>query len=366
MIIPYMAMIIAHEDMNVYAYISIAEVILKLSVVFLLPIIYIDKLQLYGILLCIVKFIIMLVYIVFCKIKYPECIFKFYWNKKLFKGISGYTGWTLIGVIAGLLRNQGISILLNQFFNPMVVSARSITLSVNSAIASFSANFSTAINPRIIKSYSAGQQEEMMSLVFSGAKCLYLLMYLFALPLGLEMPVILSLWVKNPPEYSALFIRLGLIEILVNTITYSVSSAIMATGKIKLFQSLVSGILLLNLPASWIVLHFNYPAYSVFIVAICLMVIAILVELLIAKYVITLSIKKFIKKVLLPVCSISLLSAFFPVVLHIFLVENNIRLILVLFTSTIAIGIFSYLIGLNKTEREIIKNIIKRKMCKTC
>jgi hypothetical protein len=146
---PYMAMITAHEDMNIYAAVSIVEAVLKLVIAFLLRIIALDKLQLYGVLLCVVTAVNTGIYRTVCKRKYRECKFRFYWDKGLFREITGYTGWSLSQFIAGIFKWQMINILLNQFFNQIIISARSISLSVTSAVAGFSSNFNVAIKPQI-------------------------------------------------------------------------------------------------------------------------------------------------------------------------------------------------------------------------
>lgn len=151
---PYMASIIAHEDMNIYAYVSIVEAMLKLGIVFVLNIIPFDKLQIYGILLCITTFINTAIYRIICTAKYKECQFKIYWNNILFKDIIGYTGWTLLGVLADIFKKQAITILLNQMFNPLVVAARSIAFTITGAVNSFFNQFMMALRPQIVKSYA--------------------------------------------------------------------------------------------------------------------------------------------------------------------------------------------------------------------
>ncbi len=199
---PYMAMIIAREDMNIYAFVSIIETILKLGVVFILRLISWDKLVLYGILMLGVTLIITIIYQTICVKKYQECKFRFYWDNVIFKEITSYTGWNMFGASVGVFKNQMVNIVLNQFFNPVVIASRSIAVSVNTAVSSFSHNFSTAIRPQIIKNYATEQKEIMLSLMFRGIKGTYLLMYLFVLPMIFEAPVILKLWLKNPPAFT--------------------------------------------------------------------------------------------------------------------------------------------------------------------
>jgi len=362
---PYMAIIIAHEDMNIYAYVSIVEVLLKLVTVFLLNFFAFDKLTLYGILILVVAIINTTIYRIICMKKYRECQFSFYWNKDLFKEIAGYSGWNLFGALAGIFKYQIVNILLNQFFNPVVVAARSIASTVNNAAVSFSLNFSTAIRPQIIKNYATGQKEAMLSLLFRGSKSTYLLMYIFVLPLVLEMPVILGLWLKNPPEYTVLFTRLILLGVLIDSLSYPIATAAQATGKIRMYQSVIGGIILLNVPISWIVLQTGASPYSVQIVSIVITFIAFIVRLLILKQLVDFSIRRFIRMVLIPVCVISIVSAVLPITLCYFLIQNILRLCLVISISIISVAVCSYYIGLNKEERIKVKSIIHIGSCKT-
>jgi len=357
---PYMAMIIAHEDMKIYAYVSIVEVFMKLGTVFILRFILWDKLILYGMLMLIVTLINTSVYRIICNKKYPECTFSFYWNKNLFKEIIGYTGWNLFGASASVFKNQITNILLNQFFNPVVVAARSIATMTESATTSFSNNFNTAMRPQIIKSYAAGEKEEMLSLMFRGSKGTYLLVYLFVLPLALEMPMVLAFWLKNPPEYAVLFTRLALFDVLINSISFPLMTAAQATGRVKLYQSVVGGILLLNVPVAWIILLMGAPAYSILIVSIILTYIAYIVRLFILKQLIDYSIWQFIKTVYIPVCVISVVSAIIPAICFYFLAQNIVRLCLVIVLSVISVGFHSYFIALNKDERRKVRSVISK------
>ena len=355
---PYMAMIIAHEDMKIYAYVSIVEVTLKLAIVFVLRFTVWDKLALYGLLILFVAVINTTIYRIICMRKYRECSFLFYWNKDLFKEIVSYSGWNMFGATAGIFKNQIVNILLNQFFNPVIVAARVIATQVDNAAMSFSQNFSTAIRPQIIKSYAAGGNEMTLSLMFRGSKGTYLLMYLFALPLALEMPTVLGLWLRNPPEYAVLFTRLMLVDVLVTSVSYPIMTAAQATGKIIMYQSVVGGILLLNVPFSWIALQMGFPAYSVLIIAIGIALIATIARLLILKKLIDYSIRRFFEIVLLPVFVISIVSAILPVIICYFLEQNLLRLLIVTCVSVISVVVFSYYIGLNREERQKVKEVI--------
>ena len=358
---PFMASIIAHEDMNIYAYVSIIEVVLKLGIVFLLPLFAIDKLIFYGLLMAGVVFINTAIYRTICVKKYVECKFSFFWEKSLFKELVSYTGWNMFGSAVGVFKNQIVNIILNQFFNPVVNAARGIAAQVNSAVNSFAQNFSTAVRPQIIKSYASGEKEKMLQLVFRSCKATFLLMYIFALPLILEMPYVLKLWLKNVPEYAVLFTILALIDALIDTISYPLMATAQATGKIKLYQAVVGGVLLLNAPIAFVVLKLGAPAFSVFIVSISVTSLAFIVRLCILKKLINFSFWNFIWKVFIPIICCAGLAFIIPYFVRNMLDSSFIRLCVTVIVSVICVALSGYFVALSKNERQWIVGIIKSK-----
>jgi O-antigen/teichoic acid export membrane protein len=356
-----MAMIIAHEDMNLYAYVSIVEVSLKLTLVFLLRLILADKLLLYGILVGAIACINTMIYRIFCGVKYKECKFEPFWDKCLFKEIIAYTGWSLFGSLTTIVRHHAVTILLNQFFNPIVIAARSIAMQVNNAVFSFSNNFTTAMNPQIIKNYSAGKKPEMVLLMLRGVKASYFLMHLFVLPLVLEMPIVLSFWLKNLPEDVVLFTQLALIDTLVNSVSFPVMTVARATGKIKNYELILGSIQIGCFLIAWLVLLIGTPAYSVMIVSIGISILMFVARLLIVRYLVKISIKQFFREAVFPCCIFSLISAIFPFILRIMFGQNIINMMVVSFVSVLSVCASMYMIGLNNIERGKINQIIVQK-----
>jgi O-antigen/teichoic acid export membrane protein len=304
------------------------------------------------------------VYKTICRKKYRECTFSFYWNKDFFKDIMSYTGWSLFGSVAWICKNQGINVLLNQFFNPVIVASRGIASQVSGAVTGFSSNFANALGPQIIKSYAGEKTSEMLHLMFRGIKGTYFLMYIFTLPLLLEMPVVLSLWLKNIPEYTVLFTRLVLIESLINSVSNPTSQAIQATGHNKMYQSVIGGIFLLNLPVSLIALVFGAPAYFVLIISVIITEIAVILRLFILRHLVAFSIMRFFREVLLPIVSVSILAAILPMLLFCLFKQSILRLCMMILLSIISTGICIYTVGFDGIERNAVKNIILNKIRK--
>jgi O-antigen/teichoic acid export membrane protein len=258
--VPYDSLIMAYEKMNIYAYISIVEVSLKLTLVFFLVYYPGDKLIAYGAMLFLVSFIIRIAYQIYCKKKYVVSKYKFEYDKIYFNELISYSGWNLFGGLASVSRGQGINIVLNLFFGTVANAAYGLTLQVQSATNQFVSNFQRAVNPQIIKSYSEGNIERMHKLIIQSSKFSFILMILLVAPIIFNIDFILNFWLKTPPEYSSVFIRLSLITVLIDSISYPFQTGIQATGKIKTYLMVVGGIIMLALPITGVWLYYGGSA----------------------------------------------------------------------------------------------------------
>jgi O-antigen/teichoic acid export membrane protein len=359
---PFMAIIIAHEDMQIYAYVSIVEAILKLGVVFLLMYIKADKLELYGVLLFTVSLINAFIFISISLRKYEECQFKkFYWDNSLVKEILGFTGWTLFGQVTTVGRNQAVTILINQVFNPVVVASRAIALSISGHIGVFANNFNTSLYPPIIKSYSSNSKNEMFSLIFNGSKLTFFLMWIIALPLLVELEMILNIWLKNVPPDAVFFTQLNIVESLILSLSLPITTAARAPGKMKTYE-LTLGIIQLSIFfVSWRILKMGYPAYSVFIVAIVANIVMFFVRLVIVSNLIDLSKKRFIVNVLFPIIGVIVLSTTPTYIIQKTLPMGFIYSLIVIISSVIFSAITMFYIGLDKNWRNKILFYINSK-----
>lgn len=359
---PFLAIIIAHEEMQIYAYVSILEALLKLGVVFLLTYINYDKLQLYGALVFFVAIINASVYISVCLNRYQECQFKtLFWDKSLFKELVGFTGWTLFGQITTVMRGQAITILINQFFNPATVAARAIANNISSQVNLFSNNFNVGLYPPIIKSYASEDKETMFSLIFNGSKITFFLLWVFALPLFICMEIVLGFWLKDPPADSILFTRLALCEVVINSISLPIITAARAPGKMKSYELTLGFIQLLILPICLLILRMGYSASSVYITTIIVNICMFFIRLVIVKKLIGISLLSFFTFVVRPVLLIMLISSILP-----FLILNSSTSELATVVSAILgilLACFSmYFFGLSKDWKYKVLYIIKSKI----
>lgn len=353
---PFMAIIIAHEDMHYYAYISIVEVIIKLLIVLILPFIAFDKLIVYAVLMFISTSLITSIYFTLSFRKYKECQIKtFYWNRDLMREIFSFTSWTLFGQFSTVIRNHAITILLNQRFDPVTVAARVIAVNVASQVNMFAENFNLSMYPPIVKQYASKKYDEMFALIFSGSKATFFLMWIFFLPLFLEMDNILQLWLDIPPRNASLFTRLALIEVLITSISLPLVTAARAPGKMKRYELTLGIINILIFPFSWLLLEYGYGAFIVFVVAIIANMLMFVARLVILKSLIDLPILKYLKNVLTPIISVVILSLVLPVIVYSSFEQSLMMSLTVVFISILSASIVMYFIGLNKLEREKVK-----------
>lgn len=361
---PFIAIIVAHEDMQIYAYLSIIETVMKLGIVFLLVWSPGNKLVIYGALLFLVSIINALMYLFVCMRKYEECTFRnFRLEKKLLREIFDFTGWTLFGQLSTVLRNQAVTVLLNQFFSPVVVAARAIALNVSGCINIFANNFNVGLYPPIIKHYAAGERKEMFQLIFNGSKITFFLMWIIALPLFLEMDFVLTLWLKEPPPGVVLFTRLALLESLINSVSLPLTTAARAPGKMKMYELTLGIIQILIFPASWLILLYGGEAYTVFVVAIIANLLMFIVRLILVHQLILLPIRKFIYTVVIPVFLIILFSTVLVSLLKSTLPSGLISCCVVGMATIFFSVLGMFFIGFNKEERQRVTDIIMQKFC---
>ena len=356
MSIPYNADIIAHEKMSAFAYISIIEASLKLAIVFLLLIFPFDKLIVYAFLILVVQLIIRFIYSNYCKKHFEESKYRHQINKSLFKEMATFAGWSFWGNLAGVLYTHGLNLMLNVFFGPVVNAARAIAVQVQGAVQQFVGNFQMAMNPQITKNYALGDLEQMHSLMFRSARFSFFLLYLITLPVLIETDYILALWLKTVPNETVIFTRIMVAVSLIYTTANPCVIANQATGKVKIYQMVVGGILLTILPISYIVLKLGAPAYSVFLVHFCVEATAQFSRMYMLRKLINLAVVEYFKNIYLPILLTVMISVVLPIYISYHYDEGLIRFVFVGMISVMSVIITVIFIGLTKGEREFISD----------
>ena len=359
--VPYNADIIAHERMSAFAYISILEGILKLAIVFILLFYKYDKLILYAFLLLVVQLAIRFCYGTYCKRCFWETKYKNVWDRKFFCQLINFAGWSIFGNLAAVIMGQGLNLLLNIFFGPIVNTARGLALQVQSALQQFIGNFQMALNPQITKTYAQGKMEEMHNLMFRSARFSFYLMFLLSLPILFETEFILTIWLKNVPEYTIIFLRLMICYSLLYTLSNPLIIANQATGKVKKYQAVCGSTLILILPISYICLKVGLPAYSVFIVNIIMECVCQLFRMIMLRNLIGIKLRDYFFNIYFRVIG----STIIPFIIYnCYTTESVVHFLIICLTCVISVLTISYALGMTYSEKMFVKNHLKLIACK--
>lgn len=281
--VPYLALIIAHEKMNVFAYVGIFEALGRLAIVFILMMLTYDNLIVYGILILFLTVCVSMSYLLYCWKHYPESKYRWYWNTIEVKELFGFSGWHFIGTFSMSCRSQGINILLNMFFNPAINAARAIAFQVNAHVDQLSTNFFTAIKPQIYKSYALGEYNELFKLMMRGTLISTFLISIIAFPVMCGTSYILGLWLVEVPDYAVVFTQLTLINSLIDATNGPLAAAALATGKIRNYEIILSTIYLMNVPVSYVALFLGGDPTVTMFISIILSIVAMVARSIILK-----------------------------------------------------------------------------------
>lgn len=364
--IPFNATIIAHERMNVFAYITIFDVSIKLLIAYLIHISPVDKLKLYVSLLFLVSVLLLLIYSQYCKRHFDEAHYRVKFDKQLFREMSSFAGWHMFGNTAYVLNTQGVNMLINIFFGVRLNAARAIAIQVDGAIQQFVNSFTTAINPQITKSYASKEYDYFFKLVKSGTKYTYYIMFLFIVPIVLETDTILSLWLKNVPQDTPIFVRLVVFGSLFTVMGNPMFTAIMATGDIKRYEIEVTLVGCLVFPLTWIAYSLGAPAYLTYVIYIIIYLLLNFIRLGTLKRQINFPVRSFLKDYLLRMIAVSFISFLVPGLIVYLMNQTSLRMLIVFIVSVLWTSLCVYFVGLEKAERVFFvskaKEIIIRKL----
>lgn len=357
--VPFNGTIIAHEKMSAFAFFSLIDVVIKLLICFILPYTSFDKLIVYASLLFISSVINFASMQIYCKRKFTEAQYKLSWNKNMFKSMLGMTSWSLIDKIAYIGFAQGVTLVTNIFFGPAVNAASGIASQGSNVISQFTQNFQVAVNPQITKSYANGNLDDMHKLIIRSAKfSCFLLLYLI-IPTYFEAETLLKLWLKNVPNHAVLYFKLSLIMTLINAVINPLQTSNMACGKVRNYLLARNLILLFVLPTTYLIYKLGGIPESSVIVNILIFTIAMIVGAKILQTQIQLKFSLFLHEVVLNIITITILSCIVPFLIHTYLDNGIVRLIIMTLASIISTSLFIYIVGINNKERQFISEKIK-------
>ena len=353
--VPYNASIIAHERMTAFAFVSIYEGIAKLIVTFLIFVNPFDRLIFYALLLCFIQATVMLVYFLFCKKNFEECRFIGRADKPLLKHMLSYSLWHLVGNGSAVLKTHGVNLLLNLFYGPAVNAARGLASQVDGAVNQFSGNFMMAMNPQITQSYSQGNLNYTLNLVNKGARLSFYLMLLVSLPLIMNTEYILSIWLKEVPDYTVIFSQIALIAAMITSISRPLITAQNATGNVRNYQLVVGGIQLLNLPLSYVgLVIFDCPEIVV-IVALFVEIIALFARIyMIPKTIPEFKPNDFLRLVCLKCLVVTVIIVPVLYIIKLFTPDTLLYVILNIIIDVVITCAIIFFIGCDQSEKEFI------------
>lgn len=358
--VPYDAVINSHENMLALSVVDIIGAVLQLVVAVYLTYTNLNLLIIYGLGMFLVQLIMRVINQQYSVTHYKECRlnFKKAFDKSLSKEIIAFSGWNLFGSIAAMSVTQVRSVLLNMFFGVKVNASEGIAKTASSAVNLVSVNLTRAINPQLVKSEASGDRQRMLSITSMSTKFSVFLFALIAIPVIIEMPYLLNIWLKDVPEFAVVFARLTIIALLIEKFTFEITNAIRAIGKIRELTVTEAIIFFLNIPVSYILFKANYPPYTIFIVGIFFCVIVFFERLYFGKTIANMNIASFVKLTILPVAFALLLATILTLIVHSFALTDFIRIGLVFFVFLVVFSLSIRYFCLSKYEYQKIKSLI--------
>lgn len=358
---PYKAIIVAYENMKIFAWVGILEAFFRLGIVYLLLIGSGDRLVLYSILTCVVSVVVCSIDISICLYKYPAARFRFRFEKGLLKHVMGYSSWTMFGTLAGVANNQGITLLLNMFFGPTANAAQAVSRQVGNAVLSFSNNIFIAMRPPLTKYYAEGAREKMLDLFYKGSKYSYFLLLIMLIPLMFQTEYVLKLWLGEVGEYMVVFTRLTLIYIALLIISNPITIIMQAADKVKMYHGIVDGFTLTSIVISYVLFRFGAPPVSIFWVINLFFLIAHGIRVLLLDKVLNHIAKEYFKLFVLPTTIVTLCVCFSIEILRSISCHVNLKFLIISFSGCLLTCVFGYFFGLKTVERQQIKEFLYRK-----
>lgn len=307
--IPYNALLVAYEDMNVFAVLDIFYALLKLLSISILFLFTSDRLFLYVLFLFIISLLIRIIYSIVCKHKHIESVYMHCWDKGLVKQIFSFSGWISLSAFSYMLKTQGLSLIMNVFFGPLLNAAYGIAVQVDNALRTMSQSFQLSYSPNITKYYATKDYGQMNKLVYSGAKISTIIVLAISIPLIIETEYVLSIWLGVVPQYAPMIVRLILIQTILITCGCNTNVAIQATGNVKWVEIMCNVVELIAIPLSILIVYYIRIYYLPFAIMGILFLITIIMRLFfLKKYISSFDLYSYMKDIFLKLGSVVIIS----------------------------------------------------------
>ncbi len=358
--VPYNSLILARERMSIYAYVSIIEVILKLLVAFSLLYFESDKLILYSGLTFGIAVIIRVIYQVYCRRKFEETRFKFEIDWIYYKELLAYSGWNLFGNLSHVAKSQGLNLVLNLFFGTVMNTAYGLSLQVQSAVTQFLTSFQSALNPQIIQSYAAENKQRSLDLMFMGSRLSFVLMLILVSPLILNTEYVLGVWLGVYPEETISIVKLVLVAVLIDSISGSFMTGILASGKIKIYNIIIGTINIFIVPISYFLLKLGYSYSVIFFVLLLFSFFSFFLRVLFLNNILEVSFSDLFRKLLIRIVPLIIAVLGCGVVVYNFYRLSLAYFVLSSFLLVVVILVAAFFITLTTEERNKCLDFIKK------
>lgn len=360
MLAPFAAAVTAHEKFDFYAVVSVADALLKLGIVFLIQLVPADKLIVYGFFSTAVALFNFSIYFIYCKKKFTEIHFKREFDRNLFKDMLGFSGWNLFGSFSNVMEVQGINLVMNFFFGPVVNAARGVANQINSGVQSFVSNITVPVRPQVTQSYAKGDIQRTIGLTYGVSKMSCAIVLLLAIPASIEIDYILKLWLGDSiPDHTSTFTMLILLTSVISNLNAPISNVVHATGVMRDYQLFASLTRLCSIPLAYFLIKI-YKIPELGLIAVFVMsTITHMVCLIIARKLVKFSIHEYLRVVVYPTMFILVVVVALVYPLHYFMQEGWLRLILVCILSFVLTGLSFFYIAFNKSERQLALQLIR-------
>lgn len=359
---PYIAVITAYERFYVFTYFALIDLLLKLLIVFLIQYIHYDQLKVYAVLFVLVQIVVQQLNRWYGRRYFQETRKRFVWNKKLTKEMTSFAGWSMFDKVSFMMYTQGLNLILNLFFGTTINAARGIAVQVQGLVIRLIGNFQHTIQPQITKSYATGDRSDMHRLVYSSSKFSFCLLLLMSIPIFFETQFLLNIWLTVVPEHTIIFVRIMLLVSFVECFANPLNVSAYATGKIKTFNIVTGGMMLVIMPVAYLLLKLGFPPESVFLTHLSIALITQLVRMVMVKSLIGLSLVEYWQKVLFKSLLLFVIVSGVTWGIYSTIEASLIRFGAVTLVSTTLIIVLTYFLVMNADEKQWFQNVFRAKL----
>lgn len=357
---PYNALIISYERMSAFAYISILDTILKLVIIYIVSLSSYDKLIYYAFLILCIQILVRIIYYIYCKWNFIESSCNISFEKSQLKKMLTFTGWQSVNDMTTVLNTQGVNIILNLFFGPIINAARGVAILVEGQVFSFYYNVQQAFVPQTVKLYASGDLVAAKSLFVRNSKFSYFVLLIVALPVIMEIDVFLNWWLVEVPSYSVSFVVLILLTHFVAVLQRPLYTIASANGNIKAFMLTGATALLLALPVSYFLLKAYQNPLIPFVMVFVFQALSLILRVKIVLPMVNTSTAEYLHDVLVPVLFVTIASAVLPVYLKSFVLPQLLSFLIVCSSAVVMVAASAYYIGCTQNERTFISNTARQ------